>query len=235
MEQIIKYKALEYELKGLDDKEGLVTFYASAFNNEDSDGDVIRHGAYSRTIKGNKRIKHLREHNRNLFVGVPTKMDETELGLLVTSQINKTSSVGQNALADYSFFMKMGRSPEHSIGGYFLDFEKKPDGTPIFTPSGGLYVREINLIEFSLVMFGANPDTNVVGLKSLTDAIGFDEIHKALETMIDLPYTDERKTQIEKLAKLLSIYKKDGSDGSQKTPVPPVAKTDWSILNKIKI
>ena len=39
------------ELVDADEKKGIVKGYASYFNNKDSDSDIIRPGAYAKTIK----------------------------------------------------------------------------------------------------------------------------------------------------------------------------------------
>jgi phage head maturation protease len=52
------------ELVDADEKKGIVKGYASYFNNKDSDSDIIRPGAYAKTIKENgHRVKYLYQHN----------------------------------------------------------------------------------------------------------------------------------------------------------------------------
>ncbi|HEY4613744.1 MAG TPA: hypothetical protein VII11_12230, partial [Bacteroidota bacterium] len=51
-------------LKDVDQKKGIVMGYAAAFNNRDHDGDIIRPGAFKRTIAargpgGSNKIKFL--------------------------------------------------------------------------------------------------------------------------------------------------------------------------------
>jgi len=55
-----EFKAFDYEIKELTG-EGLVTFYANAFNNLDSDGDISMPGSFKKTLKENgKRLRHLK-------------------------------------------------------------------------------------------------------------------------------------------------------------------------------
>ena len=53
-----KTKDIKNSLKDVDDK-GVISLYASAFGNKDSDGDIISHKAFNRTLNNNARlIKH---------------------------------------------------------------------------------------------------------------------------------------------------------------------------------
>ena len=58
-----------FEIKGADEKKGIVEGYASIFGNIDSDKDMIMPGAFSKTItergpgSAKPRIKHLWQHN----------------------------------------------------------------------------------------------------------------------------------------------------------------------------
>jgi HK97 family phage prohead protease len=229
METII-YKGFAHRLKGADEKRGIVELYANAFNNKDADGDVSLPGSFNRTIKNNfNRIKHLFNHDRSKFVGLPLEMKADDFGLKVTSQLNMATKLGQDVFADYLFFEKMERSPEHSIGARILDYEKNEDIAP------GYIVKEWHLLEYSTVPFGANENTPMIGLKSLENAFDFEAIFKGLETMLALPYSDDRKRNIDKLLKLLSTNKDQSTNGPATPPVAPLAQNpDYSILKTIK-
>ena len=62
-------------LKDIDATGRTVQFYGSAFGNEDSDGDIIMPGAYTKTILENgpgsrqPRIKHLQQHDPRRILG----------------------------------------------------------------------------------------------------------------------------------------------------------------------
>jgi phage head maturation protease len=65
-----QFKSFDYSIKGadIDASKGIVTGYFAAFNNKDSDGDIIVKGAFAKTIKergpqsSKPRIKHLLDH-----------------------------------------------------------------------------------------------------------------------------------------------------------------------------
>lgn len=53
-------KKFDYKIEDVDTKQGIVKIAVSAFDNKDSDGDIIIKGAWKKTISENlKRIKHL--------------------------------------------------------------------------------------------------------------------------------------------------------------------------------
>lgn len=56
------------QLKDIDYKNGIVSFYHSSFDDEkDSDGDIIQKGSFAKTIRENfQRMKHLYNHDRTL-------------------------------------------------------------------------------------------------------------------------------------------------------------------------
>jgi len=95
--------------------DGIVTMYVSAFDNIDSDGDVMVKGAYEKTIsergpKGSNRIKQLWQHETWNPIGVPLEMEEDSMGLLVRSYISDIRG------GDYRKMYKEGIITEHSVG-----------------------------------------------------------------------------------------------------------------------
>ncbi|TGE05565.1 HK97 family phage prohead protease [Hymenobacter fodinae] len=149
-------------IKDIDATGRTVQFYGSAFGNEDSDGDIIMPGAYTKTILENgpgsrqPRIKHLLQHNTRAIIGKFTELKEDAKGLLCTSIIADTQE-GNDALALYELDLF-----EHSVG--FQTIKWEGDNTD---PDN--YVRrltELKLWEVSSVTWGANAETPLVGIKS---------------------------------------------------------------------
>ena len=78
------------KIEDVDKKQGIVIFYTSAFNNKDSDGDIIVKGAFSKSLnEGFKRFRHLKDHR--IPVGLPIKEEtfEDDYGLRVASKLFK--------------------------------------------------------------------------------------------------------------------------------------------------
>jgi uncharacterized protein len=139
----------------------MVTVYASAFGNKDSDGDIVMPGAFLKTLRENgpesskPRIKHLWQHSSWEVIGKPSKMEEDQKGLLATSEIAKTAR-GNDALALYDLNLL-----EHSIG-YRVVKSYRDESTET------TQLTELQLWEYSSVTWGANENTPLIGMKSLT-------------------------------------------------------------------
>ena len=160
------------EIKEIDTTGRVVQFYGSAFGNEDSDGDIIMPGAYTKTILENgpgsrqPRIKHLLQHQTRCIIGKFTDLKEDHRGLLCTSTIANTED-GNDALALYELDLF-----EHSVG--FQTMKWEVDNTD---PENYLRrLTEVKLWEVSSVTWGANADTPLVSLKNLTPAARLSEV-----------------------------------------------------------
>ena len=149
-------------IKDIDTTGRVVQFYGSAFGNEDSDGDIIMPGAYTKTILENgpnsrqPRIKHLLQHDTRRIIGKFTELTEDAKGLLCTSVLADTEDA-KDALALYALDLF-----EHSVG--FQTIKWEGDNTD---PENYLRrLTELKLWEVSSVTWGANADTPLVGIKA---------------------------------------------------------------------
>lgn len=158
---IYNYKAYQLEVKDIDPPSGIVTGYFSAFNTKDSDGDVIRKGAFAKSIMENgpesqrPRIKHLLNHNPGHPLGSIFRLFEDDYGLYYESKVG-THNAGQD-------FIKMVESnliKEHSIG--FRTIKEQMN-----TKEGFNEIFEVKLYEgSSLTSWGANEFTPLLDMKS---------------------------------------------------------------------
>lgn len=151
------FKSFAQQLAKVDEAEGIVVFYASAFGNEDSDGDIIEPGAYADTIRqrgpeGSDRVKMLWQHDWWEPIGRPLKLEEDSVGLKVTGKVSPTQR-GKDALALYID----GVITEHSVGIDVL--ERSEDDRRRIT--------KVRLYDVSPVTWGANPLTPTIDVKSL--------------------------------------------------------------------
>lgn len=156
---LYQYKNITLEIKDVDAKQGIVTGYFSAFDVKDSDGDIIRAGAFSRSIKEwfpKGRIKHLLNHNPTQAIGKLTDLKEDGYGLYYESKIGK-HNLGQD-------FLKMVESElikEHSIGFQTINKKKTDDA---------IEITDVKLWEgSSLTSWGANEFTPLTSVKSIAD------------------------------------------------------------------
>lgn len=176
---------LSAEIMDLSVKQGLVTGYFSKFNNVDSDGDIIRPGAFTKTIRENgpestlPRIKHLMNHDPSLPLGVLKSLTEDSYGLLYESQIGSHEG-GE----DFIKMVESGLITEHSIGFKIIKRNQiQSYENYVKNPSAGQYeITEIKLFEgSSLTAWGANPLTPITSLKSINDIDLFVAKHEAIE------------------------------------------------------
>lgn len=161
---------INLSVKDVDGKKGIVTGYFSAFNNVDSDGDIMRKGCYERTIrengpKSNKpRIKHLMNHNTSMPLGLLTELKEDDYGLYYESKAG-THNLGQ----DFIKMVESGLITEHSIGFRTIKRNQLQDyeGYMKNPAKGWFEITEVKLFEgSSLTAWGANPNTPLTGLKT---------------------------------------------------------------------
>jgi len=157
MKNIYSTKFISSEIKDVDVKEGIVTGYFANFNTLDSDGDIIREGAFKQSIqewypKG--RVKHLLNHQVDKPLGKIINLKEDSIGLYYESKIG-SHTLGQD-------FLKMAESglvTEHSIG--FRTLQEKSSDL-------GNEITHVQLYEgSSLTGWGANENTPLTGMKSL--------------------------------------------------------------------
>ncbi len=144
-------------VKDVDVKSGIVTGYAAAFDNVDSDGDVFRKGAFTKSVSergpsGTNQQVHLLQHNILQPLGKPHVLREDEKGLYFETKLAKTS-YGKDTLELY----REGIYNEHSVGFKTIQEEAKSEFNEI---------TEVKLFEFSTVTLGANSQTPFTGFKA---------------------------------------------------------------------
>lgn len=227
MEKLFSYKGFESgaSFKDVDGKKGIVSGYFSRFDNVDSDGDIIRQGAFTKTINengpqsANPRVKHLMNHNVTQPLGALQVLKEDATGLYYESQVG-SHSLGQ----DFIKMVESGLITEHSIGfrtvkrNQLQDYEGYQKN-----PAGGWFeIKEVKLFEgSSLTAWGANPLTPVTGLKSVTDINKIIEQQKAIEAFCrNTTATDETIQMLLIHAKQLSQYILDIDHKSRETLLP---------------
>jgi HK97 family phage prohead protease len=175
-------------IEDVDDVKGIVTGYFSAFNNIDSDGDVIVSGSYKKTIaengpQGRNRIMHLLQHNPLMPLAKPMELMEDAKGLRFTSKITETS-YGKDVIKLYA----EGVFNEHSVGFEIIKADNK---------AGYREIREIKLWEGSTVTWGANPNTPIESMKSWDKPKSEEMLAKFCNILRNGDVSDESMIQLE--------------------------------------
>lgn len=188
---MLLYKNLQQGISDVDVKKGIVTGYFSSFDNMDSDGDVIRKGAFSKTINENfNRVRHLLDHDATKSVGKIMELKEDQRGLYYESK------AGRHTLGrDFLLMVEDGLITEHSIG--FVTIKQK-------ALDQYNEISEVKLYEgSSLQGWGANEMTPVTGMKSFEDTNQL--MDNILNAIKNGKYTDETFAKLE--LQLLQLHK----------------------------
>jgi HK97 family phage prohead protease len=188
------FKQLSYDLKELDEKKGVVTAYANAYNFKDSDGDISAYGSFEKTVNENfKRIRVLKDHDPKMMIGVPLTIDTKDTyGLLTTSQFNMNKDLGRDMFQDVKLMHENGLNAELSIGYKVMQRDQKNKSI----------ISEYKLMEYSfLSSWGANELSTVQGIKNIKSTYGILEL---IEKAYNLDYSDTRLRQIETILKALT-------------------------------
>ena len=207
-------KSNQLTIKDFDDNSRKVAMYLSIFDVMDSDYDIIRNGAFSKSIQergpdslSNRKIAFLRYHDWQMPIGKFLELKEDGQGLYAVGELGN-STIAKDAFEDY----KDGVIREHSIGFNYVKDKIKfvEDGS---TEVGGYYeINEVKLWEGSAVTFGANEHTNVIdvskGLSKETIALKAAEISSEIDTvgraLANGKGTDERLHTLEMRLKFLN-------------------------------
>lgn len=166
--------------------------YFSAFDSKDSDGDIIRKGAYAKTIaergpNGTGQILHLLDHDRFKAVGKIKSLEEDNYGLKFESQMGRHQTA-----VDYLLMAEDGIIQSHSVGFSVIKENKQDSNTNIIT--------EMKLYEGSGIQaWAANINTPVTEIKSFEEIV--EMIRKMEKAMKVASYSDESFIQIEKSLK----------------------------------
>lgn len=154
-----KHLQIPLEIKSVSEA-GSFSGYGSVFHNEDSVGDVVRPGAFKKSLaewsKKGRLPPLLWQHDRREPIGVFTKMVEDEKGLFVEGRL-LIDDIPQ-ARAAYALLK------EKALGGMSIGYREiliEQDHDEKVTN-----LLELDLWEVSVVTFPANEEATVDSVKS---------------------------------------------------------------------
>ncbi len=168
-----KTAAAVLAIKSMDDKSGEFEGYGSTFGGEpDSYGDVIAPGAYEVSLKSHKAKgtmpKMFWQHNPSEVIGKWLDAGEDDKGLLMKGRLNMEVQRGREAYA----LLKMGDIDGLSIG-YRVKKHEVDDETGVWL------LKELELMEVSVVSIGANENATISSVKAAKAAHEYMERLKA--------------------------------------------------------
>lgn len=202
-----KYKNLPVSANVLDAEEGIVEAYVAGIGNKDHGDDIIEPGSFDKYLKI-RTPKGVWAHDWNRPVSktldiyevpagdprLPQKMLDAGIGgLYVKTQFNLNTKDGRDAFENVKFFDDQS---EWSVGivTHKQKFDKKAHANRL---------QEIELFEYSPVLFGMNPLTSTASVKAFKQADGsydfeyegFDDLgKKAVEAALKVILSSENET-----------------------------------------
>lgn len=162
-------KAQAVALKSAPDDEGSFEALVAVFNNIDAYGDVILKGAFTDTLtewdESGYPVPVVWSHDKDdpfSHIGVVTEAKETDTGLVVKAQLDMENPKA----AQVHRLLKGGRIKEFSFAFSYDLADVNP------AKRDDVEVRELKklkLYEVGPTMVGANPSTQLIGVKSMKD------------------------------------------------------------------
>jgi HK97 family phage prohead protease len=145
------------EIKAESD-DGVFEGYGSVFNNTDLGNDVIKGGAFKKSLqeRGTKGVKLLYQHKSDMPIGVFDEIREDSHGLYVKGRLALKTQAGQEAYE----LLKMG-----ALDGLSIGFRVNPKEVSYDKRKGQRVIKEVDLMEISLVTFPMNPKATVRQVK----------------------------------------------------------------------
>ena len=132
--------------------------YGSVFGNKDLGNDVIEKGAFAQSLKRKKphMVKLLYQHKSDMPIGVFDEIKEDDHGLYIKGRLALKTQAGAEAYE----LLKMG-----ALDGLSIGFRVNPDQVSYDKRSQRRYIKEVDLMEVSLVTFPMNPKATVRAVK----------------------------------------------------------------------
>ena len=154
---------IKSELKAYDDDEedknyGTFEGYGSVFGNKDLGNDVIEKGAFKKSLRKrtNKGVKLLYQHKSDMPIGVFDEIKEDEHGLYIKGRLALKTQAGAEAYE----LLKMG-----ALDGLSIGFRVNPKEVSYDKRGNKRIIKEVDLMEVSLVTFPMNPQATVRSIK----------------------------------------------------------------------
>lgn len=132
--------------------------YGSVFGNRDLGNDVIEKGAFTKSLRKRKAkgVKLLYQHKSDMPIGVFDSIKEDDHGLVVKGRLALKTQAGAEAYE----LLKMG-----ALDGLSIGFRVNPKEVSYDKRGNRRIIKEVDLMEVSLVTFPMNPQATVRSVK----------------------------------------------------------------------
>jgi HK97 family phage prohead protease len=136
--------------------------WAALFNSKDFYGDTILPGAFTKTLKNRSfPVMMFKGHNPSFPIGKWLDLTEKDLGLWAEGELTPGNSIASDTAAS----LKHGAVTGLSQGFYI------PDGGADELTSGGRIIKEVDLVEISVVSLPAEQGALITDVKSAIEAL----------------------------------------------------------------
>jgi len=154
----IKSSIKAYHDDDEDKNYGTFEGYGSVFGNKDLGNDVIEAGAFAKSLKRRKpqNVKLLYQHKSDMPIGVFDEIKEDAHGLVVKGRLALKTQAGAEAYE----LLKMG-----ALDGLSIGFRVNPKEVSYDKRGNKRIIKEVDLMEVSLVTFPMNPQATVRSVK----------------------------------------------------------------------
>jgi HK97 family phage prohead protease len=166
-----EHKEFEFEIKAIND-DGSFKGYAAVYGNVDLGGDTIEPFAAKRSLKATGgKMPILRNHSAKIedIVGENISGTEDDNGFKVEGKLDLSRESGRDTHQAIKFAKEAGRKMGLSIG--FIPNWKKVDYV-----EGVRHLKEIHIIEYSVVVFPMNPKAKISSIKSFCEKATAEDI-----------------------------------------------------------
>ena len=152
----MEYKHVAFKMDEVSEEASVFKGYASTYD-LDRGGDIIVRGAFDKTLAENaSQVKRLYMHKQDSPIGKPMLMRADEKGLYIEGKISDTA-LGK----DVKILMQDGVITSMSIGFMTKEVDYNSDGVRL--------IKELELIEFSLVTYPMNEKAIITQVKNALD------------------------------------------------------------------
>jgi HK97 family phage prohead protease len=175
-----EYLAFKFKVNkaNADENTGTIEGFASTFGNVDYGSDVIMPGAFARTLENNKgRFPILLDHCPWDPAGYNTEAEETDKGLRVKGELKLFDPKVRQRFELMKLSLDVECPMGLSIGYRAIQYDYVQMG-PVGQERTVRRLKEIQLFEYSPVMFPMNDEAGITGAKAAAMATLFARLQK---------------------------------------------------------
>lgn len=173
-----EYQSFEFKLNDVSDN-GQFQGYAATFGNVDLGNDVVEPGAFEQSLRdtGGGKIPILDHHDSTRQIGWNLEAREDAVGLFVRGQLDLNVQAARERHSLMKLAMAVGGRTGLSIGFQTVRDEPDPENFQIRR------LKQVRLMEYSLVTFPMNPEAGVTRVKRRPSTEG-GNLYESLHTLL---------------------------------------------------